>query len=328
MELLIGGYLLLAAALVYFSAELGELVDLLDKKTTMASAFIGGVLLAAVTSLPEMFTSLTSVISIGKPGLVIGNVLGSNIFNMFVLGLVGLLWSTGLKNSNITKSHMTTTTSAIATYALLSVVMIAQNSLYFWQLSVTSLVIFGFYAWSIRSMSNDTDTADREDTSTLTLRQVVIRFVMFACLLVVASIVITYLSDLLSTQLGWGATYAGALLLGIVTSLPEMISCFVLAKRGNFNALFGNIMGSVMFNFAILLLADLAYLQGPIYIFDTQSALLVGLGTVGALATITQVSLLVRSNDAVQTRKKIALLPLSAVMVVAYLVFVVVGATL
>ncbi len=328
MTLLIGGYLLLAAALVYLSAELGDLVDLLDKKTSMASAFIGGVLLAAVTSLPEMFTSLTSVISIGKPGLVIGNILGSNLFNVFALGVVCLLFMANLRKSKVTASHKITMTSALGAYILLTATIFVGDSSQVLGVSMISLFIFMLYCWSIRSMSTDEDTGSDEDTSSLTLKQVVIRFVLFAVLLVTASIVITYLSDLLSSQFGWGATYAGALLLGIVTSLPELISCIVLAKKGNFNAVIGNIVGSCMFNFAILLMADIAYTGGSIYTFDVQSKLLIGLGAIGCAGVLAQIVVLCKTNDKMDSRKPAVLGMLSVVPVVAYLTFVVAGGML
>ena len=54
-------YFLSAAALVYFSMKCADYVDLLDKKTNMSGAFIGGVILAAITSLPELVTSITAI---------------------------------------------------------------------------------------------------------------------------------------------------------------------------------------------------------------------------------------------------------------------------
>ena len=55
-------YFILAGALVFLSNKLGQYIDLLDKKTKVSGAFLGGVLLAAVTSLPELFTSFSSII--------------------------------------------------------------------------------------------------------------------------------------------------------------------------------------------------------------------------------------------------------------------------
>ena len=78
-------YLVLAVLVVFLSVRLSYYVDCLDKKTNLSGAFIGGVMLAAVTSLPELFTSLTAVLALDQPNLVQGNVLGSNIFNLCVI---------------------------------------------------------------------------------------------------------------------------------------------------------------------------------------------------------------------------------------------------
>lgn len=62
--------LILAVLVVYLSVRLSYYVDCLDKKTNLSGAFIGGVMLAAVTSLPELFTSLTAVLALDQPDLV------------------------------------------------------------------------------------------------------------------------------------------------------------------------------------------------------------------------------------------------------------------
>ena len=54
-----------------------------------------------------------------------------------------------------------------------------------------------------------------------------------------------------------GATFGGALFLGVATSLPELTATINLSKRGNINAAYGNIIGSISFNFCILSVADL-----------------------------------------------------------------------
>ena len=74
-------YFISGAALFFFSMKCADYVDLLDKKTNLSGAFIGGVILAAITSLPELITSISAVTVVNKPELIIGNVLGSNVFN-------------------------------------------------------------------------------------------------------------------------------------------------------------------------------------------------------------------------------------------------------
>ena len=72
-------YLVLAAAICFLSKKLADYVDALDKKTKVSGAFIGAVLLAAVTSLPELFTSISATILLpDSANLVVGNILGSN----------------------------------------------------------------------------------------------------------------------------------------------------------------------------------------------------------------------------------------------------------
>ena len=74
-------FILLAAAVVFLSIKLAKYVDLLDKTTKISGAFIGAVLLAAVTSLPELFTSISATLIVRENELVLGNILGSNLFN-------------------------------------------------------------------------------------------------------------------------------------------------------------------------------------------------------------------------------------------------------
>ncbi len=77
-------YGIFAAFVIGFSIKLSYYVDELDKKTNLSGAFIGGVMLAAVTSLPELFTSISSTLFLNEVQLVSGNVLGSNIFNLTI----------------------------------------------------------------------------------------------------------------------------------------------------------------------------------------------------------------------------------------------------
>ena len=65
-------YLVVAVAVVLLSIKASEYVDLLDKRQSFSGAFIGGVMLSAVTSLPELFTSLSSTVFLDKPGLCMG----------------------------------------------------------------------------------------------------------------------------------------------------------------------------------------------------------------------------------------------------------------
>ena len=86
--MLIASYIVLAVLVIGLSMRLSSYVDMLDKQTNLSGAFLGGVMLAAVTSLPELFTSISGVVFLNEPELVVGNILGSNLFNVAALSLV------------------------------------------------------------------------------------------------------------------------------------------------------------------------------------------------------------------------------------------------
>ncbi len=290
IALWIGLYLLVATVVVFLAIKLSEYVDLLDKKTKLSGAVIGGVFLAAVTSIPELFTSISSIFIVSGSGsseMVIGNILGSDLFNSFVLALTFMFTYKQFKNAKVGKGHVSTTITLIVFYLLIAYVTFLPKS---WQLeiggavNIISILLLVGYAISIKFMSTNDGEEDKseEDTSPLTVKQIVFRFVIVAVLLVGASIGITYITDIIAEELALGKTFAGALFLGVATSLPEVSATIALCKLGNVNAAVGNIIGSNTFNFMILVLADIVSWYKPIYCYNTQSLLLIVLGFVAA----------------------------------------------
>ena len=98
-------YALVAAAVTMLSIKAADYVELIDKKTSLSGAFIGGILLSAVTSLPELFTSLSSTLLLDEPGLCIGNILGSNLFNLTALAVMIVCFSRTFARADIAHSH-------------------------------------------------------------------------------------------------------------------------------------------------------------------------------------------------------------------------------
>lgn len=258
-------YVVLAVVVVYVSIQCANYVDLIDKKTKLSGAFIGGVILAAVTSLPELITSITAILVVKNPGLVMGNVLGSNIFNLSILGVLVLIAAKKFANAKISKSHKVTLTCTLIVYAILTVVVTFKTDYAVFGISFASVAIFIVYLISLKYLAGDDTQNEEEDTSDLTIKQIVIRFIISTVILVGASVAITYVTDMISEELNLGASLAGALFLGIATSLPEMSSSIALVRKRNFNAMIGNIIGSNMFNYLILLISDIMYNKASIY---------------------------------------------------------------
>ena len=268
----VGIYAALAVCVVFLSIKLANYVDLIDKKTDMSGAFIGGVILAAVTSLPELFTSISAVLFVKQPDLVMGNILGSNLFNMCIFGGAALIAAKSLCKATIGKSHTITTVITFIMFAIMLLPVVFKKDYTVVGISVYSIILLVLYACSIKFMAGDSAETEGEDNSPLTLKQIVIRFIIMAVLLVIASIFITKAADKLSEQFNLGKTVGGALFLGVATSLPELTSSIALIRKGNFNACAGNVMGSGVFNFCIISVADILYRGGSVYISNDKSS--------------------------------------------------------
>lgn len=283
--MIIIGYLILAVIVMGFSIQLSNYVDIIDKRTSISGAFIGGVILAAITSLPELFTSISATALLGQPELVIGNILGSDIFNTAVLASLFLAFPKRFRRARIGASHNLSLVLVAAIYLYLIVVLGLGLEFTIFNVSIHSIVLLAVYLYGVRTMSADDGVSNSDDgaSSQLSMKQIIFRFVLCSVGLVAASIALTYATDAIASRYQIGTTLAGALLLGVATSLPELTSSINLAKLGNFNAMTGNILGSNLFNFAILTVADLTYAGGSLYVTTSQTWLLLIFGLASAI---------------------------------------------
>lgn len=312
-------YIVVSVAVVWLSVKASHYIDLIDQKSSLSGAFLGGVLLSAVTSLPELFTSISATVLLAKPSLCLGNILGSNIFNLVVLAVMFIVFVRSSHNATLAKGHKMVLAYCITTYAAIALNMFLPSvfDFHILSLSVTSIAIILFYALGVKYLSGEESESDGEeqnDSSALTMRGIVIRFVLCSIGLVGLSVWLTYLSDDIATALGMGAGLAGALFLGVATSLPELSSTVTLFRLRNYNIATGNIVGSCLFNMVILTVADLLWFGGSIYDFsDGNIAQMLGFGAVSMVATML----------AIETQSKSAKIITSLVVVACYVAFLV-----
>ena len=279
-------YIALAAVVVFLAIKLSNYVDLLDKKTKLSGALLGGILLAAVTSLPELFTSLTGTIGLGNNQLVLGNIMGSDFFDIIVFGVVYFLFFRKLTEGKVGKQHYYTmffTLAMVIAVTIAAFVFNKQGWLIGGYFNPMSFAIIAIYIVSVWKTPKTEEKEKEQDTSKLTVKQIWILFIICSVLLIGASIGVTYVTDEVVSGFGIGATFGGSLFLGVATSLPEVTATITLCKKKNFDAAYGDIFGSCVFNIIILAIADaLSFRAGPLYTIDTSSFLLI-IGTVFAL---------------------------------------------
>ena len=266
-------YLAAAVIVVILSIKASDYIDLLDKNTKLSGAFLGGIMLSAVTSLPELFTSISATVLLDRPGLCMGNILGSDLFNLGALAFFILLFSKGFAKGKVSKSYRHVTMVVLLIYILIILNFAGILQFRVLHISVTSVLIALIYALGAKYLAVADDvTSDEavldyhsESSTSLTVKQIGVRFFFAAVGIIAFSIILTYLTDEISVRLHLGQGLAGAIFLGVATSLPEVTSTVALFKMKNFNIAVGNIIGSNLFNFIILVVADVLSMGSGVY---------------------------------------------------------------
>ena len=294
-------YILTASLVVLLSKKASDYIDLIDKTTKLSGAFLGGILLSAVTSLPELFTSISAVVLIGKPGLCIGNILGSDLFNLAMLAFLIPFYIKGFSKARLSEGHSYILYFLIVIYTVMCLNMLGIVNFAVFGINITTILIIALYAASVRFLASENgeqqQTPETEVTN-LSTRQITARFIATSIGIVLLSIAMTYITDEIAVRLNLGAGLAGAIFLGVATSLPEVSSTIALFRIKNYNIAVGNIVGSNIFNLLVLCIADLISFGRGVYDFSDPKV--VNLLVFGGVATIVFIPILKSRNAAVK----------------------------
>ncbi len=288
-----------AVIIIIAGAKLSLYANVISERTGLSKAWIGMVLLGVVTSLPELATSLASAVRINAPDLALGNVLGSNIFNLMIIVLLDFLYKSGsiTSKANTNRAHIFSATLTL----LLSTVVIAGifiNSkvavLNIGNFGLDSIMIAIIYIIGMRlifKFETEKLSAQAMDKQPvffrykplhhsyggnmgLTLSKSYVGFIVAAILVISSGIWLAGVGEEIAKATGWGRTFVGTILLAIVTSFPELVVSVTALRLGSIDLAFGNIFGSNMLNLFIIPITDIAYRAGAILTFVSQTHIL------------------------------------------------------
>ena len=321
-------YAVLASLVVFLSIKLSDYVDLLDKKTKVSGALLGGILLAGVTSLPELFTSLTGTLIVGDNKLVLGNIMGSDFFDIIIFGVIYFLFFKKFTQGKVGKQHYLT---CFFTALMLIVVTVAafvfnKNGWLLGWFNPMSLLIIIIYVLSVifTPKTEEKEEPKEEVNCKWSVKQIWILLAVFSLILIGASIGVTIVTEQIVNGFNIGHTFGGSLFLGVATSLPEVTATISLCKKKNFDAAYGDILGSCVFNIIILAIADaISFKAGPLYVINNDSFMLM-IGTMITLALTFFSILFIRSkffkNDG---KSRIILYSIATLLIASYILYLV-----
>lgn len=298
-------FALLTAVIVFSGSRLSRYGDVIAVKTGWGGAWIGVVLMASVTSLPELITGLSSVILFDLPDIAAGDVLGSCMFNPLILALVDFGRGAPIA-SRASPSHVITAGFGILMLAVVAASLSTAATLpaVGW-VGVSSFVFAGIYLAATRLIflhERARIAGELEEAvaaahyDEITLRSAATRYAMHAAVIVGAATWLPHVGSELARITGLGTTFVGTILIALTTSLPEIVVSVESLRIGSVDLLYGNVLGSNLMNILILALDDAAYTKGPLLQHVSASHVVTAMAAI-AITAIAAISLIYRARS-------------------------------
>lgn len=228
---------------------------------------IGLTVVAMGTSMPEFFVSLTSALK-GTADLAVGNIVGSNIFNTLVIvGVTAMVAPMNISRHTVERDLPF---SMLASAMLL--IFGLDNMVGRWESAMLFMMFLLFMAYTLRTAAKGTNEAEQAPTKAMNPWMAALWIVIgLVCLVVGSNIFVSGATELARM---WGVSEAviGLTIVAGGTSLPELATSIVAAKKGQSAIAIGNVIGSNVFNVFMILGAT-----GLIKPMQTQGITLVDL---------------------------------------------------
>lgn len=298
-------FALCAATIGWAGAKLSRYGDIIADKTGLSGNWIGLILLATVTSLPELLSGISAVAFANVPNIAVGDVMGSCVFNLMILTVLDYYSRGESVYRRASQGHILSAAFGILLigFSGLNILMGEQSATYaIAHIGLYSPAIVLLYFVAIRAVFfyeqqqmqlAMEQTADRYPE--LTLQQAVRGYVACALLVVVAGISLPFIGAALAKAMGWHQTFVGTLFIAAATSLPELAVTIGALRIGALDMAIANLLGSNLFNIVILAIDDVFYVEGPLFAKVSGSHTLSALSAI-MMAGVVIVGLVYRPN--------------------------------
>ncbi len=262
----------IAAAIVVFSGyRICDYAEKIAQITKIGRTFIGLMVLAVITSLPELMVTISAT-RIGALNLALGDLFGSNLFNLTIVAIIFLKFTKRPKLLTFESTHVISAGFSVLLIALAAMGIVFYNlidsdigySRVFLDVETFLIVIVYFLATYLIFHTEKAKTAGflqpgsgRPGSNLM----VWLGFLFFCVVLVGSAVYLSRLGDRISripvAGVPLGGTFVGSLFIAVTTSLPEMAVAISAVKLGFLDMALGNIFGSNMFNMLIIPITDL-----------------------------------------------------------------------
>lgn len=266
---------LCAALILVAGTRLSRYGDVIARHTGLGGGWIGLVLMASVTSLPELVTGIASVTVADVPDIAVGNVLGACVLNLAMMVVLDALHRHASIYQVASQGHTLGAAFGIVMFGVVAFGMLAAPALDLrvGHVGLVTPALLALYLVAIRTIYQYERGAAVvaaaaatavEPAPEMTLRQAAVRYAVAAAVVVGAALWLPFVAGDLAAAMGWTDSFVGTLLVAVTTTLPELTVTIASVRIGALDMAIGNLVGSNLFNLAILGIDDLVYLDGPL----------------------------------------------------------------
>lgn len=225
----------------------------LARRFNMSELLIGLTIVAIGTSLPELVISVGSALK-GSPGIALGNVIGSNIFNgLFILGVAALIAPIKFNAKMLTREIPFNLLASIVLLLVSGSMLVGGASgemitRYGGMLLLCFLAVFVRYTFSISN-----DSSDDEEGEVLSIGKVILFIVSGLVALIFGGNIFVDGATEIARVLGLSEAVIGITIVSAGSSLPELAVSVSAARKGNVGIALGNVLGSNILNIFFIL---------------------------------------------------------------------------
>lgn len=234
------------------------------RKTGISEFVIGITIVGIGTSTPEMVVSYFAAFQ-GQSEIALGNVIGSNIFNiLMILGITTLIKPVNMSRENRLKDipmNILVTGALLILWLAHSILGIGQNQISRLE-GLLMVIAFVAYLWMMFRSGNDNTEEENEEIKTFSPAMAVIMIIGGLACLIGGGRVFVNSATAIAHYLNLSEKFIAITIMAAGTSLPELATCIVAARKGRNQMALGNVIGSNISN--ILLIVGGAALISPL----------------------------------------------------------------
>jgi cation:H+ antiporter len=273
MAFVIFQFILSALVIIFAGFFLTKFADKISEATGWGRMFVGGLLLAGATSLPELMVDLKAV-ELDLPDLAVGDLLGSSLFNLLILATLDFAYPSAFRHTAFSPKFLHHSLAAVLTIILTAIVgigIVSKLETSFLGVSLFSWAVVIVYLYGLRLIFLEGNESAGQPVASepeqampgaSKYRPLIIAFsgyIASAFVILLAAPYLVRAADEIAKHSGLGHTFIGTTLVALATSLPELVSTLAAFRMGAPDLALGNIFGSNAFNMILFVPLDFMY---------------------------------------------------------------------